>query len=405
MKDLKPLIERNQTNGLSQAEGVRDHIYHLFEQAAAEYQVEILLLKSPPFTAPPWVRVECWLRHPQDSSLTLRSSAEFTIRPREFHRFPIEIDLTISNDKLRRTLRSIIAFEAKDIKNVLDFILFKRESRAFGFRRCRSWPLQFWLPINKPARFGSDSVSIVTSVLLWVGFFTVGIGVGVILLVIGGILAYSNSKRHRHILNAGKPAQEPRSLIRLDSWQTLVWGLGCEHDSVNSAIEKQLAGITEDGFVMANESIWYWGVDGKEERVQLVVRFRRAIAFVHVYRYGDDLYVGWDAHVNCGTWVEKVVSGGYDKKTSELCSVHTIAAGWHVPTEYDITDANCLLERVHAAVTKVVRLKLVEHNIDQEIDFHILREERQNVAGRGKPSEEAVAGGIRGALSKFRRVG
>jgi hypothetical protein len=405
MKDLKPLIERNQTNGLSQAEKVRDQIYNFFEQAAIEQQIEILLLKSPPFTAPPWIRIECWIRHPQDSSLTLRSSAEFSIRHFEFHRFPIEIDITVTNDKLRRNWRSVTTFKARDAKNVLELLLYKRKSYKFNFCRCRTSSFQFWRPLNKPERFGHDPMNIATSILLWVGFLTLGFGFGAILLLGGSIMAYSNSRRHRHVLSAGKPIQEPRNLIRLDSWQTLVRGMGSEHNLVISAIEHQLAGITEDGFNMTKESIWYWGVDGKEERVQLVVLFRRAIAFIHIYSYGDDLYVGWDAHVNCGTWVEQVGGEGYDKKTSERCAVYTITAGWHVPTEYDITDANCLLERVHAAITKVVRLKLVEHQIDQEIDFHILREDRQNVAGREKPGVGLESSGFRSMLSKFRRVG
>jgi len=156
---------------------------------------------------------------------------------------------------------------------------------------------------------------------------------------------------------------------------------------------------------MANEKIWYWGVDGKEEREQLVARFRRGIAFVQIYRYGEDLFVGWDAHVNCGTWVEQIAGAGYDKTIQELCIVHTIAAGWHVPNEYDISDTNCLLERVHAAVTQVVKLKLAEHQIDQEIDFKIVREPRQNIAGRRDGESTGATAGIRSALSKISRIG
>lgn len=405
MKDLKPLIGRNETNGLSQAEGVRDRIYDLFEQAAAKKQVDVLILKSPPFTSPPWVRVECWIPHPKDLALTLRSSAQLTVRPQEFHRFPIEIDMVISNDKRSRTWRSLVAFDQSHADAVLEYILYERQSHKFGLRRCRVWPFELWLPRNKPARLGIDGGAIACQALLLVGLVTVQYGFGIILLLIGAVMAYSNHKRRRHILSAGKPAQEPRKLLRLDSWQTLVRDVGSERDAINSAIRKELAQVAETGFAMAAERIWYWGVDGKEEREQLVLRFRRAMAFVHTYSYGNDLFVGWDAHVNCGTWVERVSGGGYDKSTQELCAVHTIAAGWNVPSEYDITDANCLLERVHAAVTKVVKVKLAEHHIDQEIDFKIFREQRQNIAGRQASDGGAGTAGIQGALSRFRRVG
>jgi hypothetical protein len=169
-----------------------------------------------------------------------------------------------------------------------------------------------------------------------------------------------------------------------------------------NAIQDELAKVTEDSFVIEPERIWYWGVDGTEEREQMVIRFRRGLAFIHVYKYGNDLYVGWDAHVNCGTWVEQVSGQGYEKRNGQLCAIHTITAGWHVPNEYDITDTNCLLERVHAAVAKVVKQKLADHKIDQEIDFEILREQRQNVVGR---QDTQSRGAVQGVLSRFQRVG
>ena len=227
---------------------------------------------------------------------------------------------------------------------------------------------------------------------------------GALFLLGGGALAYANGRRRRHVLSAGKPSQEPRRLIRLDSWQALVRGIGSEQETVIAAIQTELGKVADDSFVLANEQIWYWGVDGKEERVQLVARYRRGIAFIQIYRYGADLFVGWDAHVNCGTWVEKVAGGGYDKSTRELCAVHTIVPGWHTPNEYDVSDTNCLLERVHAAVVQIVKLKLVEHRIDQEIDFKILREPRQNIAGRSDDAGGAAAG-MRKALTKIRRIG
>jgi hypothetical protein len=184
----------------------------------------------------------------------------------------------------------------------------------------------------------------------------------------------------------------------------MIKNLGPARDSVVRSVEAILQEPSSDvSLGIASERIWHWGVDGKEEREQLVARFRRGIAFVHIYRYGNDLYVGWDAHVNCGDWIEVPSGAGFDKTTQELCRVNTISAGWHVPSEYDISDTNCLLEQVHAAVVKVVKLKLAEHQIDQEIDFKILREPRQSIAGR-RDSADDDEGGLKGVLSRFRRV-
>jgi hypothetical protein len=398
---LRPIVERNSTNCLSQAEAMRDHIHKLFVEAAARRKVDVLLLKSPPFTSPPWVKVECWMRNETDPTLTRRSSAVFTVRSREFHRFPTETDLVVANDRRTAKPTSIVEMDAGNAASILDFLLFERESTDFRLRRCRTNPFQLWRPLNRPVRLGTDPLAMWATWLSLIGFFTVQFFVGIPLLVIGIVMAVVAFRRPRQILSAGKPSQEPRRLIRLDSWQTIVRGVGAERDSVKNAVRTELSRFTGETFVVEPERIWYWGVDGIEEREQIVIRFRRGIAFVHVYQYGSDLYVGWDAHVNCGTWVEKVSASGYEKQSKQPCSVYTIEPGWHIPTEYDLTDANCLLERVHAAATKTVKHQLAIHHIDQEIDFKILREQRQSVVGR----QDTEGGGVTGFFSRFRRVG
>jgi hypothetical protein len=62
--------------------------------------------------------------------------------------------------------------------------------------------------------------------------------------------------------------------------------------------------------------------------------------------------------------------------------------GWHIPNEYDVTDTNCLIERIHSAVTKVLKRLLAERKIDQEIDFQIIRGERQTIAGREEAAKK-----------------
>jgi len=46
-----------------------------------------------------------------------------------------------------------------------------------------------------------------------------------------------------------------------------------------------------------------------------------------------------------------------------------------------VSDANCVLERVHAVITRVLRRKLAERRLDQEIDFSIVREQRAGLTG------------------------
>jgi len=404
-KDFIPLIDRNTTNGLCQAETVRDNIYGLFEEVARARGVQVLILRSDPYVSPPWVRVECWVRHPRDPSVTLRSKATITVRPREFHRFPCECDIELINDKKKHTILNVINFQRADAEKILAYLLEAKRSTRPKFRRRRSWGLDLWRPKNKAPRLGVDVTQVLVSLLAILGVMTLAVGVGALLLLAAGILAYFNSRRRTHVLSAGRPLQEPRRLIRLDSWQVVVDGLGDERDAIRAAIASELAAVNGQAFEVTHERIWYWGSDGKEEREQTVVRLKRGLLFLHLYKYGQGLFVGWDAHVNCGEWIEVIAGKGYDKSVHELCAVHSIKAGWHTPNEYDITDANCLIEQVHAILSRCVKLKIAEQKIDQEIDFKIVREARKGIAGSEEPKKPDDGGGLfAGVRSRLKRL-
>jgi hypothetical protein len=225
----------------------------------------------------------------------------------------------------------------------------------------------------------------VAAILIFTGTLAIP---GVIVGIAGmGCLIAAHYRRGRlYVISNGKPAQEPRKLVRMDSWQALVTGLGPEAQKVKNEVWAALSSNQVDGARLSNEKIWYRDIDGKVEREQLVVTFRRAISFIHIYADGKDLYVGWDAHVNGGTWVEQKVGTGRDPKTGAFCEMRTIVAGWHTPVEFDVFDGNTLIERVHASVTKVVRRAMADRKIDQEIDFKILREKREGIAGHAEVS-------------------
>jgi hypothetical protein len=376
-----PDIERNSTNIVSKTEAERDRIYDALLAACGAEGVEGMVLKSHPFSPMVWVSCECWLPHERDNRLRERVSAVLTIRGREYHRFEYEIDIEIKRGNETQKLVSVISFPAESARMLVQYLLHRRDNCEFD--RCRTAPLQLWLPKNKIAR-PSDPLEITAGVMWVVGFATIALqGIGVIFLLIGAGLTFVVHYRRKklYVVSTGKPAEEPRKLLRMDSWQTLVNDLGGEAERVKSEIRTALRPAQRDGARLSDEKIWYRGVDGKEEREQLVVTFRRAIAFIHVYAYGNDLYVGWDAHVNGGTWIETRVGFGVDPQTQARCQLNSIAAGWHTPNEYDVNDTETLIERVHAAVTQMVKRIIAEHKIDQDIDFQILRGGRQGIIG------------------------
>jgi hypothetical protein len=219
-----------------------------------------------------------------------------------------------------------------------------------------------------------------------------------------------DARRRALTLSTGKPEQEPRRLIRLDSWQTGVSDLAKHGVGVRKQILDTLRGeagsqaatnaVVDVGqrASVSEEDISYFGVDGKVERRQIVAQLGRAVAFVQVYAYGKDLYVGWDAHVNAGSWAAAPVGIGIDRDSGRMARLLGVQSSWYTPNEYDVTDANFLLEWVHTVITRIVKQALREHQIDQEIDFTIVREAREGIAGRKDP--DARSGGRRARLRR-----
>lgn len=150
------------------------------------------------------------------------------------------------------------------------------------------------------------------------------------------------------------------------------------HDQLFKALEKR----PTEHFNYSEEQHWAWGLDGKEERDQIVLRFKRAILFCQIYQYGEGLYIGWDAHFNLGQWVEEKVAHGLDRVTGKLTTICMVVPGIQMVTRYDLADLNCLVEWTHGQITQLVKRYIAEKKIDQEIDFKILRRDRDEILDR-----------------------
>jgi hypothetical protein len=178
-----------------------------------------------------------------------------------------------------------------------------------------------------------------------------------------------------------------------------VFDLGAEEATIQERFIRALQIGLDEHRTFRRERIWYWGLDGKEEREQLTLTTGRGIVFCQIYRYGQDLYFGWDGHLNRGQWVEETVATGIDKTSGNPTSISRVVPGTQPTTEYDLTDLSSLMEWTHAQIVKLLKQLVAEKKIDQEIDFKIQRGERQRVAASG-----AATAGEGGVANKVRRV-
>lgn len=200
-----------------------------------------------------------------------------------------------------------------------------------------------------------------------------------ILLIVSGVLGlFMIYRGPRLVRSAGRPLAEPHILSYLDAWQTIVFDAGNDADRIRQRALALFGHADQKRFTCSVERIWHWGLDEKIEREQIVLRHGRGVVFCQIYGYGSDLYVGWAAHLNVGTWRETAVASGIDRETGKRVNLMAVEPATQSTGEYDLVDLNCLLEWTHAQLTKVLKQYVKEREIDQEIDFTIIRGDRKD---------------------------
>ncbi len=379
----------------------REEIYQAFSSACQSSAVQAKVLKSDDYVHPAAVKFECWI--PQyDRLLTERAMVLVTFEPKPFHRYEVEYRVEIDNRGHKKNYPNLLGLDPGVAAAIVSSLLHGKSVPSLNRYRARRVWFQFWRPHNKVEALKPDLAMIANQFLLGLGVLTATFVVGVFLIAAAALFFYLLSRRYRLVRNSGRPESEPRTLLRVDSWQTVMTGLGDAADSLRQRFLQLLHEPDAEHFRQRVEHISYWSQDGLEEREQIVLQFNRGIVFCQIYQYDHDLYVGWDGHLNLGVWVEKKVATGVDRLSGKLVQVNTVESGVERVTEYDITDLSCLMERTHAKLTRLVKELMEERKIEQEVDFRILRGERQDLTRERKVEESK---GKRGMLGMLKRTG
>jgi hypothetical protein len=100
--------------------------------------------------------------------------------------------------------------------------------------------------------------------------------------------------------------------------------------------------------------------------------------------------------------VEKSLARGLDRGTRELVTINTVVRGWQNLSEYDVTDANLLTESCHEQLVSVLKAYMQEKRIDAELDFKILRGERQGLTEQ-RPTAASTATAVAAGWFKRKR--
>jgi hypothetical protein len=373
-------------------DATRDELFATLRKASRDQGYDALVIKSDPFIQPAWVKIECWIPS-AEGKLSGRAWALIKIHAKEFHRHSMEYSVEVHDRGWSKTYDRLVGFGAEQALKLATFVLGRGPAPLLGPLRVRRHPWQLWRPLNKLNVLSTDWLRFAPGILFVLALLLLALPpLNLLFLIAGAVSVIALKRRRASVLSSGKPRAEPRQLHRVDSWQVVISGLGGEAAVLRARLLELLATPPMDGFQSRVEKIWDWGLDGVVERDQIVMTLRRGWVFCQIYDYRDELYVGWDAHLNSAQWVETTVATGIDKQTRNLIRVNTVQRGEQPLTDYDVVDLNCLTEWTHARVVQLVQRLMAERKIDQEIDFRIIRGDRPSTGETEKPTDQIRRG-------------
>lgn len=388
--DVRPIIPRVSQGVFQRTDLACDQIYGHATEALSRKGFNGHVLRARSLSHPSWVAIELWIPIQDDLLLTQRSSATVRISAMPYHRFEIVYDVEFDRCGRKSLIKGLNGFGLKEVEATVAYLVGEGPKPAFSNHQLRRRWWELWKPENKPSALSRDWLRLIPYVLGGLGFLS---NLGHLLFWGGAIVvAWLLWRRPRMVRTSGRPMAEPRILVPIDSWQTVVFGGGPVVDQLRQHFVERLNKPMSGQLRWSPEQIWYWSLEGTIEREQIVLRLNRAIVFVHFHQHESALYVAWDAHLNRGQWVEKDLFQGIDRRSRQLAVIRVVEQGEQQLTEYDLTDVNCLLEWTHAQITQLVKQLMKELQIEQELDFKIIRGERKGVTGDERQKRPAIAG-------------
>lgn len=391
-----PILPRDPGNIWGRLEHELDRIYRTFLNVSASLGFRAYVGRTNISSYPYAILFEAWIpQSPADPLLTERVSANVILEGKAYHKHEIEYTVTIHNRGVDKVLGVFGALAEKDIEKIVRHLVRNEKVPSISPQLSQMNPhtaLAGGVKVttnNKPTGVRPDylAITMVWALLLggliaFLGFSegrTSGQQVGVIglaLFIVSLIVLIVLGRRPYAVRSSGKPEREPRTLALYDSWQAVLFGAGHCTSAIRQAFENALGAAPIQGFKHVIENIQYRSVDFIEEREQIVISVGRGIIYCQIYEFGADLYIGWQSFLNRGQWIEQIVKRGIDRPTGRRIELRSVVPGLQALQEYDLMDLNCLTEWTHSQMVSLTRELMKRLEIDQEIDFKIVRGER-----------------------------
>jgi hypothetical protein len=393
----------------SMAQGELDRLHLAIGEAVASLGIEAYIGRNNPFSLDYSVLFEAWVPVYNDRYLTKRVSARLQVWQRPSHAYPLEYWVTINDaakDKGTKA-RVYASFSNESVARLINYLVrggvepvFPHEIRQPHHKYLQALGKLKNKPIGvRPSYLATFAAWSITGG--FISLFLIGVWplpailAALTLILLGFVILGFTGVKQTLIRSTGRPDFQPRVLRFYDTWQVVLSGAGSNRDVFFDRFLEVLRHSPIPDFKAQNEPVAYRVTGELVSRDQLVLSARRALVYCQIYPFGNDLYVGWQSFLNRGCWAETLVTEGIEKTSKRYVKLQSVQIGTEGLCEYDFVDANCLTEWTHAQMVILIKQLMAELQIDQEIDFKIVRGSRDAAENTTAPqAAQKKAGGL-----------
>jgi hypothetical protein len=428
--DVRPILAASGGAPWQSAVGVRDRFAEAIRTTLAREGVRALVLVSEDGNYPPWVRMESWLpSEGTDGGGSRRAELQVVIDAKPYHEHRLTYSAKLTRGDKTLSFSEWPDFSAADLHEWVRYGL-GRGPKPSNYRPLKdalaAAALSF-IPFVHGPHHNAVEKAFRSSFTLAQGLgwgsvvllflagqsaaaesdASLGIALFLAFLAIAGFVAagaISAGRAHLVVVPARpESAAPPNSLALVDSWHGIVAGVGDLYPQIKERVGAQFDGADRFGIACRWDTSTYRTPNGYDQRERLIVTKGQGVVHVHVHPFGDDVFVGWQAYLNWAKWAETApVSAKVED--SNVVEFRDLRPGGYVPNQFDLIDLNSLSEFVHRRLERVVKQILKERDIDQEIDFEIIRGDRDRALDRKRHEFKEGRPGLGGAWGRIARA-
>jgi len=410
--DARPIREVSANTDWDRAIEQRRQVAKIVRSVLDEERIEALVIESADGNYPPWVQLEAWLPVAQPGGNFAgheRGWVQFALDVKPFNERAQVITATLKRGKKSLSVTSRPDFSARNIAEWTRYALDRGPKPSNYTPKLDALAallhalLRF---INEPHRnrivkayrtsFWRNSAALLTTaafILFYLGLTSVAASpaFGVILFIAAGaslIAGIAVTLMRRNAVSVtSQPVVPPRNIVLVDSWHVVVAEFGRDYSSIKRRIGQAVTQSVGAGVLSQFEVYGYRAPNGYEERERLVVSKGQALVHVHMYSFGQDMFIGWDSFLNWAQWSEtKPVSTRIEGRNE--IEFRELRTGVYIPNQLDLIDLQSLSELVHRRIEREIKAILKEKAIDQEIDFKIIRGDRDRALDKERHKEQ-----------------